>query len=151
MMKSWQENVSLKQYCSMGVGGPSRYFVEVKTIDELCSTIRRCAQENQRYFVLGKGSNCLFDDRGFDGLVILNKIQFFQQPNPGEFYVGAGFSFALLGVRSAKDKWSGLEFASGIPGSVGGAVYMNAGANGQETCDCLLSVDYVDEDGKLLT
>jgi UDP-N-acetylmuramate dehydrogenase len=69
---------------------------------------------------------------------------------PGLFYVGAGYSFSLLGSQTARQGWSGLEFASGIPGSVGGAVYMNAGANGQQTCDTLVSVDYITEEGHYL-
>jgi UDP-N-acetylmuramate dehydrogenase len=98
--------------------------------------------------VVGKGSNCLFDDRGFDGVVILNKIVFCQWEWP-IVHVGAGYSFSLLGTQSARKGWAGLEFASGIPGSVGGAVYMNAGASGTETCEALIEVSFVNEQGDL--
>jgi len=101
--------------------------------------------------VLGKGSNCLFDDKGYNGAVIFNKIDFLKQPNPGYYHAGAGYSFALLGVQTARQGWGGLEFASGIPATVGGAVFMNAGANGGETCQYLDAVDYVSEDGTLET
>lgn len=101
------------------------------------------------YWVIGKGSNSLFDDRGFDGLVILNKINFFAFEE-GDLHVGAGYSFSLLGSQTARKGWGGLEFASGIPGSVGGAIYMNAGANGQETCNSLSYVGSIDQQGEFV-
>ena len=83
------------------------------------------------YVVIGKGSNCLFDDLGFDGCVILNRIEFLERIEPGVYRVGSGFHFNHLGVLSCNEGFTGLEFAGGIPGTVGGATYMNAGANGQ--------------------
>lgn len=146
----FQEMTLLSTVSTFGIGGPARYFVEVKTIPELQEALLFCRTHCLPYFVLGKGSNCLFDDRGFDGVVIANRIDFFEQPEPGLFHVGAGYSFSLLGSQTARRGLSGLEFASGIPGSVGGAVYMNAGANGKETCETLLSVDFIEESGKLV-
>lgn len=141
-----QKNKQLSKVCTFGVGGPARYFFEVDTVEEAKSALA-WAQENQlRVHVLGKGSNTLFDDRGFNGIVILNKIDFFEETLPGCFHVGAGYSFSLLGGQTARQGWSGLEFASGIPGSVGGAVYMNAGANGSETARVLVSVDFISVD-----
>ncbi|MFI5334451.1 MAG: UDP-N-acetylmuramate dehydrogenase, partial [Chlamydiales bacterium] len=99
------------------------------------------------YLIVGKGSNSLFDDRGYNGLVILNKIAFCDENESGKFHVGSGYSFSLLGAQTARKKWAGLEFASGIPASVGGAVYMNAGANGCETKDTLVDVTYITEEG----
>jgi UDP-N-acetylenolpyruvoylglucosamine reductase len=81
--------------------------------------------------VIGKGSNLLFDDRGFDGCIILNRIDFLETHEPGIYRAGSGYPFNVLGMQCSRDGFSGLEFASGIPGTVGGAVYMNAGANGQ--------------------
>lgn len=144
-----RENVPLKDCCTFGIGGPARYFLEVKQIEEMQEAIKWCKSRSLPYMVLGKGSNCLFDDRGFNGAVILNKIDFLNELSPGRFHAGAGHSFAHLGVFTARKGWSGLEFASGIPASVGGAVYMNAGANGRETCDSLASVDFVDEEGNV--
>lgn len=147
----FREKVLLKDHCTFGIGGPARYFVEVKTIDDMCKTVNHCHKKNIPFMVIGKGSNCLFDDKGFNGAVILNKIDFFEETPPGTFHVGGGYSFALLGVQTARKGWSGLEFASGIPATVGGAVFMNAGANGSETCQALASVDFVSEDGTLQT
>lgn len=145
------ENIPLKNYCTFGIGGPARYFFVVRKIEEMQQAIVWCKKNSISYFILGKGSNCLFDDNGFDGAVIQNKIEFLEQPVPGTFHAGAGYSFALLGVQTARKGWSGLEFASGIPASVGGAVFMNAGANGTETCQTLASVDFVNEEGQLQT
>jgi UDP-N-acetylmuramate dehydrogenase len=141
-------NRPLKDLCTLGIGGPARSCLEVRTIEEMQSSLIACHQGRIPYLILGKGSNSLFDDRGFDGLVLLNKIGFYEEIAPGIFHVGAGYSFSLLGVQTARKGWSGLEFASGIPGSVGGAVFMNAGANGTETSDTLVSVDFIDEHGQ---
>jgi UDP-N-acetylmuramate dehydrogenase len=148
-LSSCQEYKPLNDLCTFGIGGPARYFLEVRTITQMQQALIACKQELIPYFILGKGSNCLFDDRGFPGIVILNKIDFIKRPAPEIFYVGAGYSFSLLGVQTARQGWSGLEFASGIPGSIGGAVFMNAGANGSETCNFLSSVEFVTEDGEL--
>lgn len=145
---SLRENVLLKECCTFGIGGPARYFIEARQIDQMQDAIKWCQSRSIPYMILGKGSNCLFDDKGYDGAVILNKIDFLTETSPGHFHVGAGHSFAHLGVYTARKGWSGLEFASGIPASVGGAVYMNAGANGKETCETLSSVDYVNEEGE---
>lgn len=144
-----QENKPLSTLCTFGIGGPARYFLEVRTVEQMQQALSLCKANQWNYFILGKGSNCLFDDLGFHGAVILNKIDFIQRPSPETFHVGAGYSFSLLGVQSARQGYEGLEFASGIPGSVGGAVFMNAGANGMETCQSLTSVDYLSHEGVL--
>lgn len=144
-----EENKSLKALTTLGIGGPARYYVEVKTIQDLQEAINYCCQNKISYYLLGKGSNCLFDDRGFNGCIIHNKIHFCTHDKTGIYHVGAGYSFALLGVQTAREGFSGLEFASGIPASVGGAVFMNAGANGQEIKEVLQSVDYVDSNGEI--
>ena len=122
--------------------------MEVHTIPELQELLRYCYQEKLPFFVLGKGSNSLFHDQGFNGLVISNKITFCQFEWP-EIKVGSGYSFSLLGTQTARQLFSGLEFASGIPGSVGGAIYMNAGANGSEVCQSVKDVTYITETGEI--
>ena len=149
MYSQLKQNKLLSELSTFAIGGPARFFFEAKTIDQMCEIIRFCHHEKMPYLVIGKGSNCLFDSQGFDGLVILNKIDFCQELNPGTFYVGAGHSFSLLGRNSAMTGWTGLEFAAGIPASVGGAVYMNAGAQGMQTQDTLSFVEFVDETGRL--
>ena len=138
----FEEGRLLKDLTTFGIGGPAKYFVEAQSIEQLQEVISYCDQKNLRYLVLGKGSNILFSDHGYEGVVILNKILFCEEKD-GIFSVGAGYSFSLLGSQTARKGWAGLEFASGIPGSVGGAVYMNAGANGGETFQYLTEVSYV--------
>lgn len=92
---------------------------------------RYCQENSLRFIIIGRGSNCLFDDLGYDGCVILNRIEFLERKEPGVFRVGSGFRFNRLGVQCSNGGFSGLELAGGIPGTVVGATYMNAGANGQ--------------------
>lgn len=143
-MLSILKNQSLKAHSTWGIGGPAKCFTIVKTIDEM----KQALALKMRYIVIGKGSNCLFDDQGFDGLVILNKINFLENKD-GEYHVGSGFNFSHLGVKTARDGYAGLEFASGIPGTVGGAIYMNAGAGSDETCDHLKEVEFMHNDGSI--
>ncbi len=138
----------LSQLSTFGIGGPARFFTEVQRLEDLQALMSYCHAQKLPFFILGKGSNSLFDDLGFDGLVILNKIAFCHFDWP-VVHVGAGYSFSLLGTQTARKGWAGLEFASGIPGSVGGAIYMNAGASGAETSMSLLEVTFVTPEGKI--
>ncbi|KAF3362091.1 UDP-N-acetylenolpyruvoylglucosamine reductase [Chlamydiales bacterium STE3] len=143
----FQKNRLLSELCTLGIGGTADFYIEIRSIDEMKEALSQCHTGNLHYFILGKGSNCLFDDEGFNGAILHNKIDFFEHSSPGSFHIGAGYSFSLLGTQTARLGFGGLEFASGIPASVGGAVYMNAGANGGETSTYLESVDYIDERG----
>ncbi len=145
-LSKFQQGKQLSELSTFGIGGPAKFFTEVSSIAEMQELILFCQLENLPYIVIGKGSNSLFDDRGFDGLVILNKIVFCQYQD-NEVYVGAGYTFSLLGVQTAKKGFAGLEFASGIPGSVGGAIYMNAGASGSDTFTVLREVTYINPEG----
>lgn len=148
MQVQFQKNKLLSELSTFGIGGPARYFIEVDSIEQLQQVIAQCFRDKLPFHLVGKGSNSLFDDRGYDGLVILNKIDFCEIEGT-EVSVGAGFSFSLLGVKTARKGLGGLEVASGIPASVGGAIYMNAGANGSETCEALTEVTFIDEQGNI--
>lgn len=141
----------LKTLTTFGIGGEADYYIEVRTIEAMQEALRLCSDHKLPFLILGKGSNILFDDRGFAGVVIANRIDFIEQIKPAYWKVGAGYSFSLLGTQTARQGYTGLEFASGIPGSVGGAVFMNAGANGSETAATVASVDFVHSDGTLVT
>lgn len=140
----------LRDFSTFGIGGPARFFAEAQSCEQMQQMLAYAYSVSLPTLIVGKGSNCLFDDRGFNGLVILNKIDFLKQDEKGLFQAGAGYSFARLGGITAKQGWSGLEFAAGIPATVGGAIYMNAGANGQETCGKLVEVGYVTPVGDLV-
>ncbi|EFJ34939.1 hypothetical protein SELMODRAFT_81558 [Selaginella moellendorffii] len=138
----------LSELSTWGIGGAARLFVEVRNREQLVSSIRHCREHNLKFLALGKGSNCLFDDRGFDGCVILSRINDMHENGCGRYRVGSGYPFNLLGIHTSKQGFGGLEFASGIPGTVGGAVFMNAGADGQETIEVLEAVEFVDTNGQ---
>lgn len=146
-----KRQISLSPYTTFGIGGRARFFYEVHSQEELRNALLYCTKEKLPYLILGKGSNCLINDQGFEGLVILNKIDNYNIDPHGHVTVGAGYSFSLLGTYSARLEWSGLEFASGIPGSIGGAIFMNAGANGKETCEVVESIDFMYPDGTTRT
>lgn len=144
-----QKNQPLREFTSLGIGGNARFFAKSYTYEQLQEMLSFAHHRALPTFILGKGSNTLFDDRGFDGLVILNRIDYLDQEE-ALFTVGSGYSFARLGGLTSRHGWSGLEFASGIPATVGGAIYMNAGANGKETAERLVEVAYVTEKGELI-
>ncbi|KAL5743301.1 hypothetical protein ACOSQ2_026417 [Xanthoceras sorbifolium] len=139
----------LKDLTTWEIGGPCNYFLQVSHQTQLVSAIRYCHEHSIRYIIIGKGSNCLFDDLGFDGCVILNRVEFLESKEPGTYRVGSGFRFNRLGVHCSNEGFTGLEFAGAIPATVGGATYMNAGANGQETGDVIDSVDIVTVKGTI--
>ncbi|NGX61153.1 MAG: UDP-N-acetylenolpyruvoylglucosamine reductase [Chlamydiae bacterium] len=144
-----KKNLSLSKFSSLGIGGPARYFTEAFSIEEMQERLFFSHQNSLPVLILGKGSNLLFGDEGYPGLVVLNKIDFLEE-EAGNFSAGGGYSFARLGSSTARRGWSGLEFAAGIPASVGGAIYMNAGAGGYETADSLHEVGYVTEKGEFI-
>ncbi|KAK9272697.1 hypothetical protein L1049_003074 [Liquidambar formosana] len=141
----------LRDLCTWGIGGPCNYFLQVFNQTQLVSAIRYCLEHSIQFIIIGKGSNCLFDDLGFGGCVILNRIEFLERIESGIYRVGSGFQFNRLGVQCSNEGFTGLEFAGGIPGTVGGATFMNAGANGQETADAIDSIEIVTTEGRLQT
>eukprot|EP00192_Tetraselmis_astigmatica_P021279 CAMPEP_0117689058 /NCGR_PEP_ID=MMETSP0804-20121206/24236_1 /TAXON_ID=1074897 /ORGANISM="Tetraselmis astigmatica, Strain CCMP880" /LENGTH=296 /DNA_ID=CAMNT_0005501703 /DNA_START=785 /DNA_END=1675 /DNA_ORIENTATION=+ len=131
----------------LAVGGPAKYLVHVKDMKYLKRALWWATHCQEAVLVIGKGSNCLFDDRGFDGLVIVNQLDSIQDLGEGAFRVGSGHQFNKLGMWAAGGGWAGLEFAAGIPGTVGGAAYMNAGCNGQEVGDVIEAATVLHADG----
>lgn len=144
----FEENKPLAPLTTLQVGGSARFFVEVKSLEEMAFALKEAKRKNIPFHIIGRGSNTLFDDRGFDGLVIANKIDFCNIVD-NKVYVGAGFNFSLLGFKTAQAGLSGLEFASGIPASVGGALFMNAGAQGGEASSHLLDAAFITSDGEM--
>ncbi|MBX9744018.1 MAG: UDP-N-acetylmuramate dehydrogenase [Chlamydiales bacterium] len=148
-MLKLQQGRSLKEFSTFGIGGKIHLFAEIFSIGQMEEAFQWIRKENLPFFILGKGSNCLFSDLGFNGLVLLNKMDRCQWKE-ARVIVESGYSFSLLGIQSARKKLSGLEFASGIPATVGGAVFMNAGASGSETCGALESVDFLHLEGDIV-
>lgn len=143
-------DVMLSTLSTFGIGGKARWLFRAERREDIQEALAFVGQTGCPYIVVGRGSNCLFSDEGFSGLVIYNRIETFRDLGDGRFEVGGGGSFPSLGLQTASRGWSGLEFAAGIPGSVGGAVFMNAASHQQQTQDALAWVDYVDERGTLI-
>lgn len=138
-MLNIQESVPMDKQTTFRVGGPARFFVEVKDVEELKEALRYAAENKLEFFILGGGSNLLVSDKGFDGLVI--KIKFSEVQVMDEMIeIGAGVPLAKVVRTAAEAGLAGMEWASGIPGTFGGAVRGNAGAFGGETKDVLESV-----------
>lgn len=124
----YEENISLKKYTTYHSGGNAKLLVYPKNEEKLILLIRFLRQNNTMFKILGNGSNLLFSDDIYDGVLIkLNEFDSIEVVN-NRIRVGAGFSLIKLSRIAAKNSLTGLEFASGIPGTVGGAVFMNAGA-----------------------
>lgn len=144
-------NEPLQAHTTFRIGGPAGIFCTPRNRLELKEALRLCREQKVRYYLLGKGSNMLFSDEGYDGAVIslLGLSSFALEGNTIRAEAGA----ALSGVcRLAQaEGLTGLEFAYGIPGCIGGAVYMNAGAYGGEIKDILTEVTVLDENGTLQT
>lgn len=123
-----KENVSMKNHTTYKVGGVARIMVHPKSVNKLILLIKKLNDEKVKYKVLGYGSNLIFSDDDYNGVIIkldlLNKVKIKDTIITAE----AGASLVKLSYKALKEGLTGLEFASGIPGTVGGAVFMNAGA-----------------------
>lgn len=127
------ENIPLSGFTTLRVGGPARFLAKVTCLDELDGVLKWAKENAQEWVIIGKGSNLLVSDKGFYGLVVINQIEgesWQIKDNKALVTVGSGMSLASLSARSAKLGFAGLEFACGIPATIGGAVVMNAGAHG---------------------
>lgn len=136
-------------HTSFKIGGKADYFVECKSYDCLKAVLKAVKDKDMPYFILGKGSNLLVSDKGIRGVVIslcgLDEITV-----DGEYITaGAGVTLAKLCTAALDNSLTGLEFAYGIPGSVGGALYMNAGAYGGEMSQVVVSATVLDKNGEI--
>ena len=143
-------NEPLANHTTMKIGGPADLFIEPSSIENLEKVMKVIREHQLAWTVIGRGSNLLVSDKGIEGAVIkLGKGLEQLEIHDTEVRVGAGFSLVTLAVQISKKGLAGLEFASGIPGSVGGAVYMNAGAHGSDMSEVLEKVHVLFDDGTL--
>jgi UDP-N-acetylmuramate dehydrogenase len=143
-------NEPLANHTTIKIGGPADLFVEPSSIDNLEKVMDLVIEEQIPWRAIGRGSNLLVSDQGIEGVVIklgagIDHLEIKDQ----EITVGGGHSIVSLSTIMSKKGFSGLEFASGIPGSVGGAVYMNAGAHGSDISKILKKARILFEDGTI--
>ncbi len=142
----------MKKHTTFRVGGNADYFVMPRTTEEIQQVIALCKKENLPYYILGNGSNLLVSDKGYRGVM----IQIYKEMNAitvdgNRICAQAGALLSKVGSVALEAELTGFEFAAGIPGTVGGAVVMNAGAYGGEMKDILASATALTEDGTILT
>ncbi|MDP4096933.1 UDP-N-acetylmuramate dehydrogenase [Paenibacillus sp. P96] len=146
------EHEPLSKYTTWKIGGPADALVIPETKEQLMRLMSFVREHGVPWMQLGRGSNMLVSDKGIRGIVVklgegFDYVRFEDETVIG----GAGLSFVKLSVLAGKQSLSGLEFAGGIPGTVGGAVYMNAGAHGSDVSEIFQSAEVVLETGELVT
>ena len=143
-------NEPMASHTTFRIGGPADYFVLPETVEELAGILKLCKEENVPYFILGNGSNLLAGDKGFRGVVVQLYKNFDDMTIEGTTVTAkAGAMLVRVAKESGKAGLTGLEFASGIPGTIGGAMVMNAGAYGGEMKDVVTSVTILTKDGEI--
>lgn len=144
-----KENAPLKHFSTIKIGGTSRYLVEVTTEKELCDALLFAKERGVGAVILGRGSNLLIEEGLFPGLTIINRIGGIRIEGT-KVWVGSGVHLSYLSLFCSRLGLSGLEFLTGIPGTVGGALCMNAGIQTSSTSDSLLFVEALTREGEKL-
>lgn len=149
-------NEPLRNHTTFRIGGPADYFVCAFDVFVIKNVILLAKQYKVPYFVLGNGSDLLFSDAGFRGIVIKvieskDDVKFVEKDHKVYVTGSAGILLSKFAMVIAEKSLTGFEFAAGIPGSLGGAIYMNAGAYDGEIKDCILCATVLTEDGEVKT
>ena len=145
-----QENVTLAPYTSARIGGPADVVLTVKSADELADVVQVIWEQDLPYYILGGGSNVLVSDKGFRGVVVLNRAKEvrFEMGDQPSVWCEAGVVIANLARRCASKGLGGLEWSAAVPGTVGGAVYGNAGAFGGDMTHNLVWAELLTTNGR---
>jgi UDP-N-acetylmuramate dehydrogenase len=144
-----EKNIPLSKHTTFRIGGPADMFVRARSLKNLKEALQYASAENIPFLVIGGGSNLLINDRGIRGIVIKNEIRGISHKD-NLIVVKSGEKISALVEFSCKSGLTGLEFMAGIPGSVGGAVFGNAGAYGRSIGDVIKSAKILKNDGSLL-
>ena len=145
----FEQDVSLKEICTFKIGGNAKIICYPNNAKQVSSVVKFCNQNNIAYLTLGRCSNVLFADEGITSLIIKTDRIDFLSTKDNFITVGAGVMLAKASKFSIDNGFKGMEFSYGIPGSVGGALYMNAGAYGGEMSQIVYETEYVDETGEI--
>jgi UDP-N-acetylmuramate dehydrogenase len=140
---NFQEKVLLKNYSNYKIGGPAKFFVEITSMDELKEALNFASNRNLKIYILGRATKVLISDEGFDGLIIYNKMEGIEKEGDS-LRIGSGVLMKELLNYCIENSLSGLEWAGGLPGTIGGAVRGNAGSFGNETKDSVFQVESLD-------
>ena len=148
-----EEHATLRNLNTYHIGGTARYLVSPNSIQDLISLLKLLKENKTKYFILGNGSNVILNDREYDGAVIrLNKLNGLEIQEDKEMaYAEAGVMLPNLVKEAVDHSLTGLEFAAGIPGTIGGAIYGNAGAYNSCIMDYVTSVTVINENLELET
>ncbi len=137
---------SLSEYVTFRFGGVCRALISVNSADSVVEILCYLREKNIKYFILGRGSNVIVSDEGFDGVILLFGSDFAKiEVNGNSIKCDAGALLASACVHAQQSSLTGMENLFGIPGTVGGALYMNAGAYGSEMSDIVVSAEYIDK------
>lgn len=143
-------NEPMSKYTSFKIGGPAECLIKIKTEEELKTILKLAKDKNIPLTIIGNGSNILVSDNGIKGIVLKIEIDTFElNAETSYIKVGSGVKLAFIAQKCLKQQIAGFEFASGIPGTIGGAIRMNAGAHGKEMKDVVKTVTYMDRDGEI--
>lgn len=142
----------MKEHTSFKIGGPAEAFIRASSTEEIGRVVSFCKQQEIPFLVMGNGSNMLVSDKGIRGVVLQVGDQMKECRAEGNLlWAQAGILLSALSNAALRAGLSGIEFAAGIPGTLGGGIYMNAGAYGGELKDVIKSVTYLDEEGIIRT
>jgi UDP-N-acetylmuramate dehydrogenase len=146
-----EKNKNLAEFASFKVGGPADLFLTPQNIDSVKKLMPAVIESEIPYFILGKGSNLIISDKGYRGIIIYTGKLNDYQLNGNLIKAQTGLELKEIADLALENSLSGFEFAAGIPGSLGGALFMNAGAYGGEIKDVILEAEFVDQNGNLIT
>lgn len=148
-----KQNEMMKNHTSFKIGGPAEIFIKITTIGELKNLLKYCKENDEKLTIIGNGSNLLISDEGIKGIVAkieMKEIQINQIDKENyEIKLDSGVLLGFLAQKLLKEEIQGFEELSGIPGTIGGAIVMNAGAHGKEIKDIALEVTAIDYEGNI--
>ena len=143
-------NEPMEKHTSFKIGGNAECLIKIKTIQDLRNILEFSNKNKIPLTIIGNGSNILVSDEGIKGIVLKIELQAYEiNDETAELKVESGMKLGLIAQKCLKHELAGFEFASGIPGTIGGAIRMNAGAHGREMKDVIKSITYMNRNGEI--
>lgn len=145
-------NEEMKKYTSFKIGGPAECLIKIESVEQIKEVYKIAKDFNIPLTIIGNGSNILVNDKGIKGIVLkieIKKLEIQENNEKVNVIVGSGEKLGIIAQKFLNQEIEGFEFASGIPGTIGGAIRMNAGAHGKEMKDIVKTVTYIDREGNI--